>query len=325
MGAGVTGGRAVRGRVLALLALVVAAVAAALPAAHAADDPSPPVLDRDFADPFVLRVGPTYYAYATNAGAAVPVVRSTDLTHWQAVGDALPVLPAWAAAGFVWAPSVLPRGGVYVLYYTAFDRLTGRLCVSRAVSSRPVGPFVDPGARPLHCDDARGGALDPSPFVDRDGAAYLLWKTEGRGKEPARLWVARLRDDGVALNGPPVALLRPDRPWEGSVVEGPSMVRAGGRYWLLYSANRWDTAAYAIGWASCVSPTGPCTKAAGPALASGGGMAGPGGQEAFTDSAGRLRLAYHAWSAPKVGYPAGRRTLRLARVDVSNGLSISSR
>ena len=326
MRVGVTAERGSFRRAFVLAALVLAMAGAALPAARATDDTtSPPVLDRDFADPFVLRVGATYYAYATNAGASVPVVRSTDLAHWQPVGDALPVLPAWAAAGFTWAPSVLPRGGVFVMYYTAFDRVSARLCVSRAVSSRPEGPFVDPGARPLHCDNARGGAIDPSPFVDRKGVPYLLWKTEGKGKEPARIWIARLRDDGLALAGAATPLLRPDQPWEGAVVEGPSMVFAGGRYWLLYSANRWESAAYAVGWASCPSPTGPCTKGRGPALSSTSAMAGPGGQEVFTDRGGALRVAYHAWSPAKVGYPAGRRSLHLGRLQVSNDLSILPR
>jgi len=39
-----------------------------------------PVYDRDFPDPFVLKVGDTYYAYATNGdGKQVQTLTSKDL------------------------------------------------------------------------------------------------------------------------------------------------------------------------------------------------------------------------------------------------------
>ena len=54
----------------------------------------------DFPDPFVLRAGDAYYAYSTNSGAGdVQVIRSTDLVTWELAGNALPVLPRWAATG----------------------------------------------------------------------------------------------------------------------------------------------------------------------------------------------------------------------------------
>src|SRR5437868_4514274 len=60
-----------------------------------------PVLARDFPDPDVLKVGDTYYAYATNSdNLNIQTVRSTDLVHWDLVGDALPRLPAWAVQKF---------------------------------------------------------------------------------------------------------------------------------------------------------------------------------------------------------------------------------
>src|SRR5688572_7933689 len=92
--------------------------------------PTPPVLNyenpvfpEDFPDSFILRVGETYYGYATNAGSAnIQVIRSTDLVHWERAGErgeALPQLPAWAAPGafLTWAPSVLQRDGEFILYY----------------------------------------------------------------------------------------------------------------------------------------------------------------------------------------------------------------
>jgi hypothetical protein len=78
------------------------------------------------------------------------------------------------------------------------------------------------------------------------------------------------------------------------------------RWWLFYSANEWKTAEYAIGYAVCDSPLGPCRKRtnAGPLLASDGVHQGPGGPAAFVAPDGSLRLGYHSWLAPHVGYPA---------------------
>ena len=39
----------------------------------------------DFPDPSVLHVGSTWFAYSTTTGGRnLPVLRSTDLVHWQA-------------------------------------------------------------------------------------------------------------------------------------------------------------------------------------------------------------------------------------------------
>jgi beta-xylosidase len=289
------------------LALALSAAAVA-PRVLAAGAPT------DFPDPFVLRVGATYFAFSTNSGGAnVPVMRSTDLVHWARDGDALPALPRWASGGFTWAPSVLARGALFVLYYVVHDPAGHRQCVSRAVSARPEGPYADTSGGPLVCQ-GRAGSIDPSPFVDAGGAAFLLWRSEGR---PGRLWSQRLANDGLSLVGPAVPLLVADQPWEAQVIEGPTMARVAGRYWLLYSGNRWDTAAYAEGWALCRGPQGPCQAGPAPVLASQGPLAGPGGGELFTDAAGGLRLAYHAWTAGAVGYPHGARSLHLARVTVA--------
>src|SRR5213075_1122009 len=64
-----------------------------------------PVLNRDFPDPFVLKVGDTYYAYATNGnGKQVQTLTSKDLVHWSPGPDALPQVGPWSFPGNTWAP-----------------------------------------------------------------------------------------------------------------------------------------------------------------------------------------------------------------------------
>src|SRR5260370_37332090 len=96
----------------------------------------------DFPDPFVLRVGGSYYLYSTNtAGSHIPVLHAGGFTGGGARHDALPQLPAWSAGDEVWAPSVLHRGPAFVMYYAT--RLAGeqRPCISAPVSCAPRGPL----------------------------------------------------------------------------------------------------------------------------------------------------------------------------------------
>ncbi len=274
----------------------------------------------DFADPFVLHAGDAYYGYSTNAGAGdIQVIRSRDLVDWELVGNGLADVPRWAAANATWAPAVLGRGGRYVAYYTVRDVASQRQCISRAVSATPAGPFIDDSAGPLVCQTADGGSIDPSPFVDGHGRAYLLWKSEGRGATPPTIWSQELSADGLALTGAARALLVVDRAFERGVIEAPTLVHEAGGYYLLYAAADWNSRSYAVAYAGCAGPAGPCLKPAdGRVLVSGPRLAGPGGAEVFRDAGGSPWVAFHAFSEPDVGYPSSR-YLHIARLRVVDG------
>ena len=281
------------------------------PAAAATTLPDP-LFAADFPDPAVLQVGPMTFAFGTNGRFGnVQVLRSTDLRSWERLPDALPDLPAWAAPNFTWAPSVLPRGSSYVLYYTARHRTSGMQCIGRAIGSKPEGPFVDELPQPFVCQMDLRGSIDPQPFVDADGTATLLFKSEGRVGEPTRIWAQRLAPDGRSLTGPVRELVHTDQTWEEPIVEGPAMVRAEGAYWLLYAGQRWETANYAIGYARCATPLGPCVKdGQGPLLASSATFSGPGSPDVVAGPDGELLLTFHAWTKGREGYPTGARALR---------------
>ena len=291
----------------------------------------PPVDPRDFADPFVLRVGAVYFAYATNLGATnVQVMTSSDLDRWEALGDALPDLPPWAQRGWTWAPAVTAVAErQLVLYYTVREPRSGRPAISVASAARPEGPFADTSTGPLVFQLERGGSIDPSPFVDRDGSRYLLWKSDDNANDrPSSLWGQRLAGDGLSLTGVPVELLRHDRAWERPLIEAPAMVRVGERYYLFYSAEWWESPNYSVGYAIGGTPLGPFTKVTRcrPWLACSAAGAGPGGQDFFTDAAGELRMAYHAWTPNTVGYSSGgTRSLRITRVAFPHGAPVTRR
>lgn len=285
----------------------------------------PSVLRADFPDPFILEDEGQYLAYATNTGGVnVQMASSADLSSWRRLTDerdpsrlhdALPVLPSWAKADFTWAPEVLRTPDGYVLYFTARHAASGLQCIGAATSQDPRGPFTSQGSEPLVCQYGLGGTIDASPFRAPDGQLYLYFKNDGNNPafdKPTEIFAQRLSPDGLGLVGDPVSLLRNDQPWEGRVVEAPTMVERGGAYVLFFSANdyAWQStqrvSSYAIGYATCEGPLGPCTDAPdNPFLASSYDpcLSGPGHQTVF-QSGGRDLLAFHSWSATQACRPA---------------------
>jgi hypothetical protein len=275
----------------------------------------------DFPDPDVILVGGTYFAYATNSVAGnIQVIESTNLTNWSTVGNALPELPSWAAPDATWAPAVARIGGAYLLYYAALVAGPGggEECISVATAAQPQGPFIDKSSSPLECQPSLGGSLDPSPFINTDGKIYLVWKSNG-GKGPATIWSQQLNAMGtrIAPHTNPTQLLVPNQAWEAGVVEAPYLVTNGGRYFLFFSGNNWNSANYAVGVATCAGALGPCSKPSPqPLLGGNRTMRGPGGESVFTDSSGSYWMAFDAWSSGAVGFPHSR-DLYLRRLDLS--------
>ena len=131
----------------------------------------------------------------------------------------------------------------------------------RATSTSPSGPFVDDSTSAFICPYQEGGAIDPSIYIRSDGTPWLLWKSDGDCcNQPTYIYSQQLSPDGLSTVGLPHQLIGATQPWEGGLVEAPSMIKEGSTYWLFYSANLWGTPNYRIGIAECSSVIGPCTK-----------------------------------------------------------------
>jgi len=311
--------------VLILIASVASLAIALRPAQSAAWMTLQPVIRADFPDPDILVVDGVFYAYATNAdGKHIQVARSHDLEQWNMLPDALPILPDWASSSGeqVWAPAVLKINDQYVMYYTAHDQASDRQCIGVATSLRPEGPFHDTRALPFVCPSSLGGAIDASPLHDGD-QLYLYFKSDGNccGLK-THIWGQELAADGLSLLGKPVSLLSNDQSWEGSVVEAPQMLKHDGAYYLFYSGNDYANAHYAVGYAHCQSPLGPCIKptkpGSSPLIASPDGytssLVGPGGEDIFQQ--GNVTwIAFHAWPVSFDGQLGQGRYMLIARLE----------
>ncbi|MCP2014496.1 beta-xylosidase [Deinococcus sp. HSC-46F16] len=277
-----------------------------------------PVYPHYFADPFVLRHGDGYYAYGTSgrpheSGRVFEVLHSRDLLHWTPLGGALEPLGGENARDY-WAPEVAFHAGEFYMYYSAGVGDKGHQ-LRVAVSGRPEGPFRDAGVI-LTPEDPF--TIDASPFQDEDGEWYLYYARDFLDGERVGTALAVDRLEGMTrLAGEPRTVLRASNDWQifrrsremyGAVydwytLEGPFVVKRGGRYYCFYSGGAWEEPNYGVSWAVADHPLGPWTEpeSDGPTLLRSvpGQVVGPGHNSVVTGPDGRDYLVYHAWDPAK--------------------------
>lgn len=270
------------------------------------------VLPKSAPDPGVIQVGDQWYLTHTgrNAEGTFPLYQSSDMVHWQEAGALFPPgqEPEWAQ-GQYWAPESHQVGDQYVAYFNALEKDSGRLRIGAAVSDRVDGDYRDIG-HPLVRND-KVSLIDPTFFRDQDGSQYLYWKENGNAQgEPSKIMAAQVAPDGLQLDGKPQEVLRNDPcSWEGSVVEGPEVLRHGDRYYLFYAGNNYASDGYAEGVARSDSPLGPFQKAPHPVLQSNQQWQGPGHGSLTRDAQGNDWMIYHAWPGSPKDNPQGRQVL----------------
>ena len=281
-----------------------------------------PVLDADFPDPTVIRGSDgLYYGYATQTQRGghwvnIQLARSSDLVHWQYLGDVLPAKPGWASATQdFWAPHVQRAGSRYILYFAAKPDMSNErhgMCLGVASANSPLGPFIDMG----HALLCGSGFVDIDPMALDDpatGKHLLYW---GSGFEPIK--VQQLGPDRMSFapGTHPISLVSPN-PVKGAfpvLVEGSWVIRHGGYYYLFYSGDNCcgAKANYAVMVARSRSATGPFEtlehatgKAHSIVLESSRSWLAPGHNSIVTDGAGEDWIVYHAVDA---GHPREKQT-----------------
>ena len=204
-----------------------------------------PVLAADYSDPDVVRVGEDYYLTAssfTNV-PGLPILHSKDLVNWTLIGHGLKELTPVAhyatprRGGGVWAPAIRYHDGRFYIYYPDPD-----FGIYVITAERSEGPW----SAPRLIDDSRG-AIDPCPFWDEDGRAWLVmaWAKSRAGFNNI-LTLRPLTPDGMSVSGPgktiidgntlpPVRTSNGPMHWE--TIEGPKLYRNDGWYYILAPAG----------------------------------------------------------------------------------------
>ncbi len=277
-----------------------------------------------------------WYMTGTCDGMSFKLYSSDDLTKWDngktiftkdmvswGIYD-----PSVGAYG-LWGAEIHEREGKYYLYFSIWAKdgqgnaTSPRIGV--ATSDKVDGPYKDKG-EPLF--DYGYSAIDNHLFTDDDGKNYFYYVRDAYdnvvdGVHESHIYVVEMNDDltSVKAQSESVFLLRPDQAWEkrsggGSWawVEGCWMQKMNGKYYLFYSANKYDSRNYAIGYAVSDSPTGPFVKNPEPLLETyAEELVSPGNNSFFTSKDGKeLFTAYHMLTTPET--PSGNRYLNIDRI-----------
>ena len=214
-----------------------------------------PIIHTDYSDPDVCRVDDDYYMTASsfNFFPGLPILHSRDLVNWQLVGAALtdyeyafkPIASTKVQHGNgVWAPAIRWHDGWFYIFCGDPDR--GIFMVR---TRDPRGEWE----KPVWVYKGRG-FIDPCPFWDEDGKAYLSHGVAGsRAGVKSVVFVAPMSPDGTKLTGPSRMVF--DGHATQPTIEGTKMYKRDGKYYIFAPAGGVKT-----GWQTVLradNPLGP--------------------------------------------------------------------
>ena len=193
-----------------------------------------PILYTDYSDPDVVRVGSDFYMTASsfNNVPGLPILHSKDLVNWEHIGYALQKLPEFRyrdpihGCG-VWAPSIRYHDGIYYIYFPMPDE-----GIYMITAHNPGGRWSEP-VKVYH----GAGFIDPCPFWDEDGRAYLVNAVaKSRIGYKSVLYLSEMSPDGKRLISDPVQIY--DGTADGNVTtEGPKLYKKYGYYYIFAPAG----------------------------------------------------------------------------------------
>lgn len=179
-----------------------------------------PVLNADFSDPDVIRVGRKYYMVASDFHfIGMQVLESDDMIHWRYVSQIYSRFDeqGWDQnlhyAGGSWAPAIRYHDGLFYVYFC-----TPEEGLYMATATDAHGPWS-----PLHLVKRVVKWEDPCPLWDDDGQAYLGRSQHGAGP----IIVHRMSADGRQLLDDGVTV------YTGPVAEGTKFLKRNGYYYLI--------------------------------------------------------------------------------------------
>lgn len=205
------------------------------------------------------------------------VYSTADMVNWTDHGACLPLKTfAWAKEGSAWASQCIRKGDKYYWYVCCTPKSGGANVVGVAVGDSPTGPFRDTLKKPLV--QGGWGYIDPSPWIDDDGQAYLVfgnpgcfivklnpsmtsysttWTVKGSHVRKEQNGVWEFIQDEASFGGPkdiPEGMQNSD--FKDLYEEGPWLMKRDSIYYLMYAAGGVPEH---IAYSTSDKPTGPWT------------------------------------------------------------------
>ena len=193
-----------------------------------------PIIYADYSDPDVVRVGNDFYLTASsfNSTPGLPILHSKDLINWRIIGHALQyqtpvnVFAKPQHGNGVWAPAIRYHDNYFYIFYPDPD-----YGIYMTKARNPAGPWT----APLLIKSAKGW-IDPCPFWDDDGNAYLVHAfANSRAGIKSVVHIAKMTADGTKV-------LDDDRlVFDGHehhpTIEGPKLYKRNGYYYIFAPAG----------------------------------------------------------------------------------------
>jgi len=178
-----------------------------------------PILNADYSDPDVIRVGVKYYMVASDFHfLGMQVLESDDMVNWKLISKIYDRFdfPGWNEnqryAGGSWAPAIrFHDGKFWVFFCTPHEGLF------MTNATNPAGQWS-----PLHLVQKVEKWEDPCPFWDGDGNAYLGRSKHGAGP----IIIHKMSSDGKRLLDEGVTV------YTGPVAEGTKIFKKDGFYYM---------------------------------------------------------------------------------------------
>ena len=193
-----------------------------------------PILYADYSDPDACRVGEDYFMIASSFCNApgLPVLHSKDLVNWKVVNYILPKVPEKRydkpvhGCG-VWAPAIRYHDGTFFACFPMPDE-----GIYMSTTKDPFGIWSEPvNIRP------GAGWIDPCPFWDEDGRAYLVaGVAKSRIGYKSVLHMIEMQPDGMGLIGEAKVVFDGNLN-EQETIEGPKLYKRNGWYYIFAPAG----------------------------------------------------------------------------------------
>lgn len=192
-----------------------------------------PILHADYSDPDVIRVGSDFYMVASSFTylPGIPLLHSKDLVNWKVVNYIIDRIPLAAYekpqhGNGSWAPSIRYHNNKFWVYFSTPDE-----GIFMSNTENPIEKWS-----PLTCIKEVKGWIDPCPFWDDDGQAYLVHAfANSRCGIKSKLHINKMKQDGTELLDEGTLV------FDGTVthptIEGPKMYKRNGYYYIFAPAG----------------------------------------------------------------------------------------
>ena len=156
-----------------------------------------PIICADYSDPDIIRVNDDFFMVSSsfNHMPAIPILHSKNLVNWQIINH---VFSSLNLSGYdevqpgkgVWAPSIRYHDQRFWVFFSTPDE-----GIFMCNTDNPWRKWSNP-----HCVQLAKGWIDPCPFWDDDGNAWLIHAfAQSRCGLKHKLQLFQMESDGSAL------------------------------------------------------------------------------------------------------------------------------